>query len=315
MKLQKINEEEIIELNSEQLQTKINEIKKIYKILDITSKYLIKKRIGDIIINYDIDSIIVDPSYLFDNKGFNGCYLNIRAIKSGKYYPQNITIPKLHKNAKDINLHSLQEIINNEFTPLKSFLSKRIYFDVNKLRIEYLNQTKDLQIKDLWQNTTKNEIQKLKNTIKKFTTEQLQTKIKEICETYKTLNELLQIIIEKKIEFVANYDIKTIDIRHTYKSTNKGIDFEYKIYVDDNFVDCNKRNHTEIVPKYFESAEDISFDDLGEKIYCELKSLDLPIKRNITFNVPKIRSKYIYHKLIKDINTKKSQVKISGPKI
>ena len=100
------------------------------------------------------------------------------------------------------------------------------------------------------------------------------------------------------------------------KCDGKNYNNSYMISIDyDRFVP-SKIN--EMVPKYSTDAEDISFHSLKEKIYnnlLPLKPLSFLLKKEISFNASNLRTKYMFSKLEKNIQTKNYQKKSLSCKI
>jgi len=139
----------------------------------------------------------------------------------------------------------------------------------------------------------------------KFTIKQTQEKIKEIREIYENLEKVLITLIKKRLEFVLNYDIKTITINPVFK---------YEDFTEE-MVDITKAFFTidgsKTVPKYFKDAEEINFNDLKKKIYNEivpLAPLMFFFDKSLIFNISELRTKRTRYTL-KANSLEKNQIK------
>jgi len=147
-------------------------------------------------------------------------------------------------------------------------------------------------MKHVFQELTEEEISKLN-------LKQLQEKIKEIGKIYNVLRKTSEVIIEKKIkEVVSDYDdIKYIDITTHYPKI-KHFDDRYSIYID------NKFYSEEMIFNF--SYNKNRFYVLEQKIYKKLTPLRYLFKKNISFDIHELKTKYKYlnRKLEKNISVK-----------
>jgi len=297
-----VTKDEILESNSEQLQAIVDKIKKNYDILSDILVTVIEKKISKIAIDYNIETVSVEPFYYYRHNGDDFDSFYIIHIDGNKFPFGQKILPKYFKNNENIGFFDLQKKISDELSslePLSILLKKRIKFNIPELRTKFAHSKLENLIK-------KND--DIKSEILKSTSEQLKEKIKKINEIYLTLSILSKAAIEKKItETVIDYDIKAVYISPVYESIRKESSNYYVINIG---IDEKYYKQNEMVPKYFKDAEDINFADFRKKIYNSLKlfsPINLFIKENMEFNVYELRAKNMYYKLEKDISIKSSQ--------
>jgi len=140
--------EQIQKLTPEQLQEKIEEIGKIFEELTKISKVITEKKIAEIIANYDIKIIEIEPYFSRIDKSFDhDIEIKIDYIP---YEEKSKMVPKSFKSAKNISFYGLEQKINNELTLLKPFFKEKINFNVSELKIKhiYYKLEKDLSRKN-----------------------------------------------------------------------------------------------------------------------------------------------------------------------
>jgi len=281
---QELTENEVFGFTQKQLKEKTREIKKIYEALSRMSVFIVEKRFSEIVINYDIKTISIEPYYMYDD--------NI-VKQFGVFF-------------KDAYNRSLKEKIYNELEPFKFILTKDLNFYIPELKIKNtLTNYKTKFVnnrKYIFQELTKEEIFKL-------TPEQLETKIEEIKEVYGALKRGSEIVIGKRLgEIVSNSKIEVISIEpyYLYNTENfADLALKYIIRLDDK----NIFQKTKMVPKYFEDAKRISYYDLGKKIGNELELFKFLITQKTKFDVFELRAKHTYFKLKKDLSIRNLQTK------
>lgn len=303
---QELTEKDILELTPEQLQTKAEEIDKIRKALSRMTKAFVEKKISEVAIYYDIETVNVNPFFdkfdvLFDGKGFYSSYSREKRI------------PMYFKNDKYVSYLNLENKFENSLAslnPLNTLIGKQIIFNVPELRNKYLNQKlesdkdfskakclyTDNNIEYTFQELTKDEIVKLDS-------EKLKEKIEEVTKTYNILNKMSEVIIKSKLaRIIPFYEIETIGFEPFYFSHIKS--FKTIINGEDVYYKRDK-----IIPKSFKDAETISFRDLEKKINDEIKLLKPLINKSIEFSASELMSIYMHHKLEKDLSIKNSQTR------
>jgi len=313
MKFQELTENEIIELTAEQLQTKIKEIEKIYKILTNMSVALIKKKLIEINYGDYYKTIEIEPSY----EPFEYITEDYESDKKTFCSHYRVRIDNLNWGYGPTLSYDISEKLM-PLRPLSFFFAEKISFDICKLKkIEHVLQKleeKPIQTKPLYKKNSRYIFQVLtENEILKLTQEQLQEKIKEISEIYDVINRMSIFIAEKKLKnVITRYDIKTVSIKPFCDEMYKGANDYYRVFIDNDNIYDDYQKSTKIVPKCYKNTEDISFLDLQKKIISKLELLKFFIKEELSYNIPELRIKYLHRKLEKDIPTQNLHKKIKS---
>lgn len=130
--LKEMNEEEILMLSSEELQKKIEELEGMNEVINGMVVSIVGKKLAEMVVDYDIDTIGIEPNYEYNDEGFAGTYMI--TIDGDDVSYKDESVPKYSKNAEDISYSDLQQKIDNELSPLSSIIKEDMGFDISELR-------------------------------------------------------------------------------------------------------------------------------------------------------------------------------------
>ena len=149
-KLNSLTEDEILNLDPQQLETHLEEIKNINEAVRVMAFTIVGKRIMDIIYGYDIGSVGINPHYEYNDEGFSGTYM-ITIDGEDVCYKDDENVPRYSKQAEEISYTALQEKIDNELADLRFLIQEDMHFnakELNKLKVKssYYQLEKDVPV-------------------------------------------------------------------------------------------------------------------------------------------------------------------------
>jgi hypothetical protein len=145
-----LTEDEIINLESEELEQIITEVRETGRLLNQMSHSIVGKKLIEIVYGYELESVGIDPHYEYNDEGFAGNFMiNINGEDVCMSGDGDESVPRYSKQAEDITYSELQQKIDDELAEISELITEYMSFDendLNKLKVKssYFKLEKEL---------------------------------------------------------------------------------------------------------------------------------------------------------------------------
>lgn len=147
-----LTEDEIINLEPEELEQLITEVRDTGRLLNQMSQSIVGKRLIEIVYGYELESVGIDPHYEYNDEGFAGHFM-INIDGEDVCYKDDENVPRYSDQAEEITYSELQQKIDDELSEVSELINEYMSFDTNdlnklKVKSSYFKLEKELPRKE-----------------------------------------------------------------------------------------------------------------------------------------------------------------------
>ena len=145
-----LTEDEIINLEHNELDKLITEIRGTSRLLNQMSRTIVGKKLIEIVYGYELESVGIDPHHEYNDEGFAGNFMiDINGEDVCMSGDGDESVPRYSDQAEDITYSELQQKIDDELSEISELITEYMSFDendLNKLKVKstYFKLEKEL---------------------------------------------------------------------------------------------------------------------------------------------------------------------------